>query len=111
MRRAQDLLQRAKDGIVKRRKLKSKRVTGSTNLLVNAPSLYIEDEIKLYIDIAEAFRTCSKWVDAAEAYSQAAWINGNDLKNEEEAAILYTQAGLCAIKFGIGEGNKYFSKL
>jgi hypothetical protein len=110
LKKAQYLLQCAKDGITKRRKQKSKRVTGSTNLLANAPFLYIEDEIKLYIDTAEAFRICSKWIDAAEAYGQAAWINGNGLKKEEEAAILYTEAGLCAMKFGIEEGEKYFRK-
>ena len=66
--------------------------------------------MRLYIETAEAFYTCSKWIDAAEAYAQAAWINGNELKREEEAAILYTEAGLCATKFGIGEGERYFSE-
>ena len=107
---AQSLLQRTKDGIIKRRKMKSMRVAGTTNLLVNAPHLFLEDEVKLYIDTAEAFRVCSKWIDAAEAYGQAAWMMSNNLKKAEEAAILYTEAGLCGKKLGIEEGAMYFSK-
>lgn len=107
---AEDLLQRAKDGISKRRNKKSKRIIGLTKLLVNSPSLCVEEEIKLFIDAAEAFRTCSKWIDAAEAYSQGAWMLGHDLKEYEGGAILYTEAGLCAMRLGMNEGEKHFSK-
>lgn len=107
---ATKLLQKAKDGMAKRRKLKSTRAIGLTNFITNAPTLFTEEEIKLYIDAAEAFHSCGKWIDAAEAYAHAAWLMGNHLKQSEEAAILYTEAGLCAIKCGISEAVKYFSE-
>lgn len=108
--RARELLQRAKDGIAKQRRKKNKQVIGLTNLLVNAHSLYLEEEIHLFIRAAEAFRICQQWMDAAESYSQAGWLLGNDLKQQEEGAILYTEAGLCAMRFGIDGGERYLSK-
>ena len=107
---ATGLLHRAKEGITKRRKLKSTRTVGLTNLIINAPTLYTEEEINLYIDAAVAFRICSKWTDAAESYAQAAWLMGNHLRENEEAAILYTEAGQAAMKFGINDAANHFSK-
>ena len=107
---AQELLHRAQDGIAKRRKKKIKRVIGLSNFLVNSPYLYKEEEIQLFIKAAEAFRICNKWIDASAAYGRAAWILGHELKQQEEGAILYTEAGLCAMRLGIEEGKKYFRK-
>lgn len=107
---AEGLFQRAKDGIAKRRNQKSKRIIGLTKLLVNSPSLYVQEEIKLFIDAAEAFRICSKWIDAAEAYSQGAWMLGHDLNEYEAGAVLYTEAGICEMRFGMNQGEKHFKQ-
>ena len=90
--------------------MKSARSVGLTNLITNAPTLHTEEEVKLYIDAAVAFLICSKWTDAAEAYAQAAWLMGNHLRQNEEAAILYTEAGQAAMRFGINGAVKHFSE-
>ena len=109
--KARSLLKCAKDGIATRRKQKSKRFVGITNFLVNSQSLHMEEEMMLFVQAAESFRICGKWLDAADAYSQAAWIVACELKDEEAGAILYTEAGLCAMTLGIEEGEKNLSKL
>ena len=99
----------AQEGIKKRKKEKNRRFL-SSSLLVNAPSLHIEEDISLYLKAAEAFHICEKWTDAGIAYGHAAAMMGDELHNVEEAGVMYTKAGFCVERASIGEGEKYFSK-
>jgi tetratricopeptide (TPR) repeat protein len=98
-----------RDGTCKMRKGKSKRLSLTSNFLEKAPTLHIEDDAQHYIMAAEAFLIVSKWRDAAIAYGQAAGIYHLELNALNQAASLFTEAGLVASKFGSGE--VYFSKL
>ena len=100
---------RANEGIQKRKKGKNKRFLSS--LLVNAPTIHIEEDISLYLKAGESFRICEKWIDAGKAYGVAAAMTANELHAIDEAAILYTVAGFCTERMGTGEGESFFSKL
>ena len=50
----------------------------------------------------------AKYLDASQAYSQAAWMLDEHLHAIEEAASLYTEAAFCLQK--VESGEKHFSK-
>jgi hypothetical protein len=108
LKKSSSLWKGANEGIQKRKKGKNKRFLSS--LLVNAPTIHIEEDISLYLKAGEAFRICEKWIDAGKAYGQAAAMKAYELQAIDEAAILYTVAGFCTERLGIGEGEFYFSK-
>ena len=108
LKKSSHLWEGANAGIQKRKKGKNKRFLSS--LLVNAPTIHIEEDISLYLKAGEAFRICEKWLDAGKAYGQAAAMKAHELHNIDEAAILYTVAAFCTERMAMGEGEHYFSK-
>lgn len=108
LRTARHRLKCANDGTSNMRKGKNQRSSMASNFLDRAPNLHIEEDIQHFIKAAEAFLIASKWRDAALAYALAASMYHLELDAMNEAALLYTEAGLVADKFDSGE--EYFSK-
>lgn len=72
--------------------------------------VYFHDKAERFIQAAEAFRVCGKFLNASDAYSQAASIFEHQLVSHSSAALLYTEAGLCLEKIETSQGSVSFGK-
>ncbi len=113
LRIARERLKSANDGTSKMRKQKIKRSSITSNFVDKAPTIHIEQDIQQFIKAAEAFEIAGRWKEAAEAYAKTGSMYLFELKAFNNAALLYTEAGLVAERF---DGNKingakeYFQK-
>jgi len=101
--RAGVLLNRAKGG--KRMKTKG---SSSEKYQYSLKRFYFHDKADRFIQAAEAFRICGKFLDASDAYSRAASIFEHQLVGHNQAAMLYTEAGLCLEKIEVSQGSDAF---
>ena len=83
----------------------------SENYQHSLKGVYFYDKAERFIQAAEAFRACSKFLDASDCYSRAASIFQHQLGCHDQAALLYTEAGLCLEKIETAQGSDDFGKI
>jgi hypothetical protein len=76
------------------------------------PNFYTKQEVKYTVLAAEAFRVCGEhhYFDSAKCYSRAATLHADALHNPEEAARLFTEAGIVSEKTDTSFANEYYSE-
>jgi len=67
--------------------------------------VFWRNKADMFIEAAEAFRICGRFQSSSDAYTQAASIFEHQLESHSQAAILYTEAGLCLEKLEVSKGS------
>lgn len=112
---AEETMRLAQEGSLNRtNKSRRNRVNSISNnviLVDRIPILHRENDMRLYISAAQAFRIAGKWTDASKAYIFASHIFLHELKLPSHAASLMLEAGICARKMKGKNGIECFSKV
>jgi hypothetical protein len=84
------------------------RHTNSAKYQRSLRIIYFMEKAENFIQAAEAFRVCGRFLDAGAAYSRAASLYEHQIARNEPAALLYTEAGLCLEKIETSQGSDAF---